>query len=125
MNSIDDEAHQYQGTYLEPDILSEEADIGECEYCGKIAELNTGIICEGCSAFLDRRMCLRNHNCGILTDRNGLLIKLGDQLKYPENVNIFTVIEMLSSFVRVGACMVERRRDKERLPAIPRLMEHI
>lgn len=106
-------------------ILGEEADIGQCEFCGKTGYIDAGIVCEGCSGYFEHRRCLRQHKCDRLFDRDGKLVHVGDQLKYPENVNIFTVVEILPSFVRVAACMAERRRDKERLPIIPRLMEHV
>lgn len=108
-------------------ILGEEADIGQCEFCGKEAELDTGVICEGCSGFCCRQICFRNHKCSdnVLVTREGHVVHLGDELVYPSHSDVFTVIEMQGTWVKGGYARGRRHREQHEMPVITRLMIHI
>lgn len=108
------------------EILGEEADIAQCEFCGKQAELVKGVVCEGCGGFFDRQICFRNHQgCNVLTTREGRIVKLGDLLGYPNHHDLFTVIEMQGTWVKGGHARGRRHRGNEEMPIITRLMQHI
>lgn len=108
------------------EILGEEADIGQCEFCGKEAELNTGIICQGCQGWFCRNICFRNHrDCNVLVTKDGQLVHIGDELSYPSHSDVFTVIEMQGTWVKGGYARGLRARGQHEMPIITRLMNHI
>ena len=106
------------------EILGEEAEIGQCEFCGKEAELDTGTICEGCGGFFERQICFRNHvNCNVLVTRDGQLVHIGDELSYPSHGDVFTVIEMQGTWAKGGYARGRRHRGEHEMPIITRLMQ--
>lgn len=105
------------------EILGEEADYAACETCGLADLVDSGVCCEACGGWFHRRLCWENHWCGVLTDRNGRAVRIGDTLRYYDAPHrIFTIVEALPSYIRIGMCRAERSNG-EILSIRPRLME--
>ena len=110
----------------EPEILGEEADVAQCEFCGKQDDIDTGILCEGCASWFCRQICFRNHpDCNVLTTREGHVVHLGDELGYPSHKDVFTVVEMQGTWAKGGYARGRRHRGNEEMPIITRLMQHV
>lgn len=102
--------------------LGEEADNASCEVCSKTRPLNQGICCESCGAFYCRQVCWPKHNCGVMNDWDGRIVKVGDYLKYVDgNQTLWTVVSIPGSYVRIHAA-IGRRKDGREIPIKPRLM---
>lgn len=128
MSDIDADAHQYQGTDLEPDVLGDEADLALCENCHKtiVIDDEESVTCDGCAGVFCRHICWTDHWCGPLTDRNGQLVRLGHLMAYRDRPSVvYRVTEMAESFrkhaLAVGVAV--KSKDGQRVPLHTRLME--
>lgn len=104
------------------EILGEEADIALCENCGKSIDIDSNATCDACSGVFCSRICWPTHFCGVLTDRYGHIVHMGDELQYPSHHDVFTVIEMAGTWVKGGYARARRHRGNHEMPIIPRLM---
>lgn len=102
--------------------VGEEADHACCEICKMDRLLYKGVCCEACGAFYCRNTCWPKHNCGVMNDWDGRIVKVGDYLKYVDgNQTLWTVVSIPGSYVRIHAA-IGRRKDGREIPIKPRLM---
>lgn len=112
--------------------LSDEADRARCESCEDDFNRDDGVDAECCGGWYCRKCWKIHTNCNILADYDGLLVKIGDQIRYVADINIdriFQVTEIMPTMTKGQTCVGERvlktKLDGKRHTMRVRLMEHV
>lgn len=111
--------------------IDEESDRAQCGQCNISDMRDHGIECEGCGDWICLSCWKGDHHgksphfCGLLTEQNGYLIHLGDQLYYPSReTTVYQVVEITPSFVKNMLCYgtIMGKREQAKVLIRPRLM---